>query len=215
MAGEAATAAGAGTAPLSRASEHFAEQAGSLRAALQAQSEGFNNAKRHVVYVPPEPPTMSITAPINPFAPIDYAVEATRYFAAQEGNQRALQGYGRLTADLGARLPAFDRERVGDVRADFRDSGRVSTEDAEPGEPPARTQSAWRRANPPGTADDVTGGAGAAAGGAAAGAAFGAAAAGAGAWTATPGAEGCSADGSAARGTGAAQARVACPGCAA
>ncbi|QUH00138.1 hypothetical protein HUO13_04305 [Saccharopolyspora erythraea] len=170
--------AGAGAGALRQ--EHLGEDADSVRAALEAQSEGFNDAKRHVVYVPPEPPTMSITAPINPFAPIDYASEVSKYFAAQAANQRVLHGYGALTADVGARLPAFDGKpvragdtavsvsEVGDVRA-VRDPGRASTEDAGSAEPPARTQSAWRSADPPGAADDVND-----AGAAATGGAFGA-----------------------------------------
>ncbi|RCW39968.1 PPE family protein [Halopolyspora algeriensis] len=104
--GEAATAAQHAARPLRDAADTASACAKQAGAALEAQSFGFNEAKKNITDVPADPPTMNPLA--GGMGAVDHYREVQSYTAEQQANQAALQSYGSQTGNNSGSVPCFD-----------------------------------------------------------------------------------------------------------
>ena len=94
-------------APILREVEESAVDALAAARALDAQIAGFHDAQSRIVDVPLEPPRLSVTTPINPITPPNFAVANAKHVLAVQANQEALHAYAVATEANLAQLPDF------------------------------------------------------------------------------------------------------------
>lgn len=114
--GDAAGAAIDASRPLRDAADNASKAARRAGEALSAQSFGFNETRKNVVDVAPEPPMLNPLA--GGFGAVDHHAEAQAYTADQQANQACLHNYGTRTDDNAGRVPRFDATSDGTRRGE-------------------------------------------------------------------------------------------------
>ncbi|QGK68744.1 hypothetical protein GIY23_03520 [Allosaccharopolyspora coralli] len=97
----------AGTDFLARTADRASETATRCVAVVQARSEDFDRANKHVVPVPAEPPRLTLSSPVHPLDAGGQAHRSHEFQAQQRANRAVLVEYARRTAANTPEVPFF------------------------------------------------------------------------------------------------------------